>query len=386
MEWTRKRLGLSYKDVEKLSKKLEKFYKPIEAGELKKWELGSSEPELEQLETLSEIFVCPVGYFFLKEQPKESIPLSFRGLSPSKEGKLSPLSHQTLYRFLELTDWTTMMVEDMGIDWEVKFKIANGSEDIDKIVQRERQRLGFSSEIRSRWRDHDEAFSWWRKKIEDQGIFCFQMKLDMGDIRGASVWLDSRYPFILVNHQDIETATGRIFTLLHEYAHLLSSREGLVCDFRGAHRGENPEPFANRFAARMLLSYDEVEKRLKEIGKSNYKGPWSDNQLDEIRNTLFVSRDVIAIMLQEIGKAPIDFYKKKREQWDKRKPFGRGGGGKRPTKKETTLREIGYSLARILSSSGRETSVPLDDLSHVLKMKVEKVPDFLSWARDRVHG
>ncbi|MBU2471634.1 MAG: hypothetical protein KKF20_04435, partial [Bacteroidetes bacterium] len=70
----------------------------------------------------------------------------------------------------------------------------------------------------------------------------------------------------------------------------------------------------------------------------------------------------------------------------KRKPFGRGGGGKRPTKKETTLREIGYSLARILSSSGRETSVPLDDLSHVLKMKVEKVPDFLSWARDRVHG
>ncbi|MGC8743590.1 MAG: hypothetical protein ACP5T0_06910 [Verrucomicrobiia bacterium] len=72
---------------------------------MKDWESGKAEPEMEHLETLSEIYVCPVGWFFLDSPPKEDLPLSFRGLSKPKD-KLESLSQRTLRRFIELARWT----------------------------------------------------------------------------------------------------------------------------------------------------------------------------------------------------------------------------------------------------------------------------------------
>lgn len=390
LKWARERIGLSPEDVEAQSKRLGNYYTPVELHQLNQWESGSVQPELEQLETLAEVYVCPVGYFFLKEVPVETIPLSFRGLSPEKQGKLKPLSQQTLHRFLELADWTTLLIEEEKLEWNASLRpqtqLRGDISEVESLVQQERKRLGFTPDVRKKWTDADDAFIWWRKRIEEQGVFCFQMKLEIGDIRGASIWFKSRYPFILVNHQDIESASGRIFTLLHEYAHIILGGDGLVCDFRGLRTGDGPEAFANRFAARMLLSYDDLQKRLREIGKNEYSETWSDTLLDELRRPLFVSRDVVAIALQEMNLAPSNFYYSKRALWEKRKPFGRGGGGGRPTNNELKLREIGYSLTRILSKPGREALLPVDDLSSVLGMKVEKVPEFLSWVRSEVHA
>jgi Zn-dependent peptidase ImmA (M78 family) len=390
LKWARERIGLSPEDVEAQSERLGNYYTPVESKQLKQWESGSAQPELEHLETLAEVYVCPVGYFFLKEVPVETIPLSFRGLSPEKQGKLKPLSQQTLHRFLELADWTTLLIEEEKLEWSASLRpqtqLRGDISEVESLVQQERKRLGFTPDVRKRWTDADDAFIWWRKQIEEQGVFCFQMKLEIGDIRGASIWFKSRYPFILVNHQDIETATGRMFTLLHEYAHIISGGEGVVCDFRGLRPAQGPEPFANRFAARMLLSFEDLQRKLNELHKHEYSENWSDNLLDELRQPFFVSRDVVAIALQEMNLSPGNFYNKKRAMWEKRKPFGRGGGGRHPTNNEIKLREIGYSLTRILSRSGKEGSIPVDDLSSVLGMKIEKIPEFLGWAQREVHA
>jgi Zn-dependent peptidase ImmA (M78 family)/transcriptional regulator with XRE-family HTH domain len=390
LKWARERIGLSLEDVQTQSEGLGNYYTAIESKQLGQWEAGAAQPELEHLETLAQLYVCPVGYFFLKDIPRETIPLSFRGLSPEKQGKLKTLSQQTLHRFLELADWTTLLIEEEKLEWSTTLRpqtqLRGDISEVESLVQRERKRLGFTPDVRKKWTDPDDAFIWWRKRIEDRGVFCFQMKLEIGDIRGASIWFNSRYPFILVNHQDVESAAGRIFTLLHEYAHVISGGDGLVCDFRGLRSGEGPETFANRFAARMLLSYDDLQKRLRDIGKYGFSQTWSDNLLDEIRRPFSVSRDVVAIALQEMNLAPRDFYNNKRAQWEKKKVFGRGGGGGRPTNNELKLREIGYSLTRILSKPGKERSLPIDDVSSVLGMKVEKVPEFLSWARHEVHA
>ena len=54
----------------------------------------------------------------------------------------------------------------------------------------------------------------------------------------------------------------------------------------------------------MLLSYDDLRKRLSELQQLAFSDTWSDNLLDEIRKTFAVSRDVVAIALQEINLAP----------------------------------------------------------------------------------
>ena len=374
LRWARERIGFTYSEVEEHSRKLGKYYEPVTAEQLKRWEQGLEEPDLTHLETLAEIYVCPVGYFFLPEPPEEQLPLSKRGLSSDK--KLSPLSVQTLRRFYELAEWTVAIIEEHNIAWDVKIEKKQGIK-LDELVAQERKRFGFNPDVRKNWVSKEDAFLWWRRRIEDLGIFCFEMKLDPKEIRGAALWL-KKFPFMLVNHKDIEAATGRIFTLLHEYAHLLIDHNGVVCDFRGIRSGKNPEPFANRFAARMLLSYEELADRLEELGWFEFRENWSDKALDEIRKPFFVSRDVVLITLQEMGLAPEDLYEKKREQWDRRKPFGRGG--KRPKQFESKLFQIGYSLASVLTNPHVSSSISHIELAEVLDLKVSKVRPFLEWA------
>ena len=85
LKWARERIGLSPEDVKTQSKRLGNYYAPVESEQLNQWESGSGQPDLEHLETLAEVYVCPVGYFFLKEVPQKTIPLSFRGLSQEKQ-------------------------------------------------------------------------------------------------------------------------------------------------------------------------------------------------------------------------------------------------------------------------------------------------------------
>lgn len=384
LKWARERLNIAPEQVEAEAQRLRRHhYAPVSAQELVKWEKGLGEPELEHLETLSEIYVCPIGYFFLDTPPQESLPLSFRGLTEEKADSLSPATHRTLRRFYELAQWTVDFIETLDIPWEVKIRPGGYTPDlslVDRLVEEKRARFGWTKELQSRFEeDREAAFRWWRRAIESEGIFCFAMKIEPSEVRGAALWLHSRYPFILVNHHDVEAATGRIFTLLHEYAHLITADKGVVCDFRGLRAGQSSEPFSNRFAARTLLSPQELRERLKEIGQEKPRGTWPDRLLDEIRKPFVVSRDVVAIMLQEMELAPSDFYEKKREQWEKRKPWGRGG--KRPTKKELKLREIGYSLTNLLVQHSEHPSLPWLDVSDVLDMKVEKIADFIQWAR-----
>ncbi len=377
----RERAGYTYEEIEQQARKLERaHYAAITQQDLEKWEQGLDAPDLEHLETLAEIFGCPVGYFFLHELPAPVFPLSYRGLAPGKESRLSPLTRRTLGRFLDLSERMATLLKEHRVDWEVKIHPVP-TVSLNELVEQERKRFGFSEQVRQQWQAVEEAFNWWRTQVEAQGVFVFEMKLEPGEVRGASRWVAS-YPFILVNHQDVEAATGSLFTLLHEYAHLLTCEDGITCDFRGSgQEGQTEEWLANRFAACLLLPPEQFGQRLQQLGHLQFKQNWSDAELDEIRRPFFVSRDVVAIALQEKGLAPVDFYQKKREQWERRKPKGQSKTPKHLTKKEQKARELGSSAVRILLTLEQRGVLPLFDAASVLDMKVEKALEFLQWAR-----
>jgi len=382
LRWARERLRLTPEDVERESRELERrYYEPVTAEEVCSWEKGQGEPSMGQLETLGEIYICPVGYFFLDSIPEKRLPLSFRGLSEEKETQLSSLTLRTLERFSDLARWTVDLIRATEEEWVVRIRRGEVEPSVwyaEEVALEYRQRLGWTEEVRAKLGgDAREAFQWWRRTLENLGIFCFEMSLEPRDIRGASLWYEG-YPFILVNHQDAEAASGRLFTLLHEFAHLISARgEGIACDFRGARRGENPEPFANRFAARMLLTPDELRQHLRDIGEERYRKDWPDDLIDKLRKPFMVSRDVIAITLQEIELAPSDFYDRKRTEWEAKRPWGRGG--RRPTRKEQALQELGYSLSRLLARASNKPQFSWIDAASVVGMKIEKMEEFLRW-------
>jgi len=381
LSWARKRLNLTIDQVAEESKKLAgQFYATTSPQQLTEWEEGKSQPDLEHLETLSEIYVCPVGYFFLDQTPLEESPMSFRGLSKDQE-LIGSASKRSLQRFIELAHWTSELLQKTEQSWPLRIRprqLIAKSTDVERLAIEYRQRLGWTPEQRQNLVGKPaEAFNWWRRIIEAEGVFCFELRLDPKEVRGAALW-HKNYPFILVNREDTEAASGRIFTLLHEYAHLVSAEEGLVCDFRGIHQGHNPEPFANRFAARMLLTPQELHQRLDRLGEGRYKNDWADSLLDKVRRPFFASRDVVAILLQELNFAPPNFYDRKRQQWEGKKPWGRGG--RRPPLNEQKLREIGYSLAGLMSRAQMKPTFSWMDATSQLGMKVEKAEHFLHWA------
>lgn len=376
----RERSNLKPEEVAQQSQELSrKYYSPFTKQQIQEWEQGVSSPDLEHLETLSEIYHVPVGHFFLSELPEVYLPLSFRGLAFGKENSLSPLTRGTINRFLERSEWIVTLIEEYSISWEVMFEpVANF--DVATLVRREKKRFNISEDTNQDWISPDECYAWWRSKVESQGIFCFEMKLEPGEVRGASRWIGSRYPFILINHQDAEAATGRLFTLLHEYAHLLTEHESITCDFRGRESGRTPEKFANRFAAHMLVSPDRLKEKIQKAGSFQFQTTWSDSELDSLRKPFFVSRDVIAIMLQEMELAPRDYYQKKREAWERRKPWGRAKTKNRPTKNEQKAREMGKSALHILLNLEKRQQLPVLDTAYALDMKIEKTIKFLEWA------
>jgi len=284
---------------------------------------------------------------------------------------------QTLSRFLELAGWAEDVAIETGQFAAPSFGYATLKDDIERVVDTERRRLGFDAQVRAGWHTKDGAFVWWRRRIERLGVFCFVMRLPTSEVRGASYWTQRKAAFILVNSEDAESAAGRMFTLLHEYAHLLL-RQSLVCDFRGSNGGVRGERFANRFAARMLIGPSEMRARLDELGISKFREQWGDGMLDKIRDPFRVSRDVVSIYLEELGLAPKGFYAAKRGAWAKLRAFGRA---KVPVTGRTLpvqrLKMVGSTLAGVLSSKQAEAALSALDLAEVLDVKVERIPAIL---------
>jgi Zn-dependent peptidase ImmA (M78 family) len=370
LKWARLRMGLKPGDLEELEK--------IRAEDIIQWESGKSAPSLSDLESLAESYKCPVGFFFLEKLPMEEKSLDLRGLNSQKAGSLSYATHSQLEEFFKLTDYIAALNEKTGRTNKVELGEAHLSESISTVAERERINLGFSTDIRHAWNTENEAYEFWKRAIEYKGVYVIELKLEPDEVRGASRWDVIHTPAILVNRQDNEAATGRCFTLLHEYAHLLLKKPGLVCDFRGQEHSARIEAFANKFAAELLVPANELIEVLKDSDLFEFRQKWGDGLIDSIRRKFKVSKDVIAILLEELDLAPKGFYWSKHALWEKIQPFFRGKPGvhRGQTKAARKLREIGLPFANLVSEAYGLGVMSKLELADLLNMKIEQAEEF----------
>jgi len=371
-------MGLKPNEVEDLSKHLDI---QIKASSILSWENNQGEPQLNELEILADIYACPVGYFTQDSYLIEEMPLNYRGLAESKIESLSYQSRLQLRRFVEFTQYLEMLTEQLE---HPKLYINKYSTDdpVETIANTERDKLGISLADRFDMNTSQTLFYTCRRKLGDLGIYVLSLKLNPKEVRGASIWKSKGPPSILVNDADVEAAAGRIFTLLHEYAHLLFRETGIVCDFRG--RDEKTEIYCNKFAAEMLVPKNAFMQYLESEKLLGSRKWWSDYILDKIRKPFLASRDVIAILLEEIDLAPKGFYLEKAKIWDSYKAwYGKGKlkTGHRRTKFELMRNKLGDAFTSTIISGHDRGIVSSYDLAELLDTRIEKVDEFLKWAR-----
>ena len=110
-----------------------------------------------------------------------------------------------------------------------------------------------------------------------------------------SIWDQREVPVIAINASE-EEYRYRIFTLFHEYAHLLL-RLGGISD-------ENPsnsvERFCNQFAAYFLMPEAIFKQRATEIQPRG--DDWSDHHVAQLATLFHVSKSAAAIHLEVVSQ------------------------------------------------------------------------------------
>jgi Zn-dependent peptidase ImmA (M78 family) len=130
-------------------------------------------------------------------------------------------------------------------------------DDPEEVAAAERTRFGVSTDTQLAWEPEEPAFREWRGVLEGRGVLVFRFPMPVQDARGFSLAADP-LPAIVVSSHD--APNGRIFTLFHEYAHLVLHQPG-VCTPRLEPNGDahsSAEAWCNRFAGAFLVPADSL--------------------------------------------------------------------------------------------------------------------------------
>ena len=130
-------------------------------------------------------------------------------------------------------------------------------EEVDRFALRVRSFFNISLQDQVEAKDARAFYVLCRKKIEDKGVFVLHDSFPETDGSGFCL-SHSKHPIILVNTKQ-QTRGRRLFTLIHELAHVLMGKSGVSDPFI---RQNKTERLCNRFAGSFHVPEDYIEALL----------------------------------------------------------------------------------------------------------------------------
>jgi Zn-dependent peptidase ImmA (M78 family) len=365
LKWGRESSGLALADAARKQR--------VKPEDLEKWEEGKAAPTITQLRKAADVYKRPVNLFFLPRPPAETsyIPHDFRQLPGIDRGAVSPellyqirRAHERravaldLYRELDETPPT------------FAFQCALADEP-EATGARLREALHVAMVEQRRWRQPYDALSGWRAKIEATGVLVCQMSgVDLKEARGLSI-PEQPLPVIVGNSKD--APNGRVFTLLHELAHVALRRGGL-CDAEdradGRTEDDRIEIFCNAVAAATLLPLQEL---LSEQLVREHKGDWTSDKLETLARQFGVSKFVVLRRLLTAGRTTPNFYNRMHRMWTAALRESAKESGKVPPDRKA-VSEAGKGFVRLVLRAYHAQSINLSDVSRFLGVRVKHVP------------
>lgn len=299
LKWARTIRGFSLQDAALLL--------GIPADELEGYESGKNKPLVGFLRHMSKKYQINFVSLLMPE------PLPARHRPTDHRARLGrrPLSIDTLLAIEEVNEaieaFHDIAAELPRIVPRLNIGTANLTDDPEIVAARERRRFGVSIEEQHTWHSLGHARNKWRQRIEDQGIFTYMIPMPPVELSGFSL-LRSSVAAICVNDRE-PTEGAKIFTLFHEYAHLLLRRTG-ISDENNTNRVER---FCNEFAASFLIPLAALTHA---AGDGNVPREFTDAEVKRLATRFRVSNRAMALRLEETGLAPNGFYEMRTGPWD----------------------------------------------------------------------
>jgi len=247
LTWSRERAGLS---TEQVAKKL-----PVKPDRVEEWEAGETKPTFLQAQKWASLAHIPFGFLFLPRPPVEQLPLpdlrTVGGIAPQRPS-LELLD--TVRDSLRKQDWYLEYLqyqEHQPLAFVGRF---NSRSRVAEVVDDIRRTLGVNPDAARL--DYDKYSRALIQAAEAAGILVMRSgialgnthrKLEVSEFRGFAI-SNPYAPVVFVNSSDAPTA--RLFTLLHELAHIWIGSSG-VSDGNTAN-GRDEERFCNAVAGEFL--------------------------------------------------------------------------------------------------------------------------------------
>jgi Zn-dependent peptidase ImmA (M78 family) len=232
--------------------------------DLEKWEQGTKQPTLKQLEKFANATHTPIGYLFLPHPPEEHLPVpDFRTMGDVEVGEASPDLLDTVYQCQQRQDWYRDYAR-IRREGPVSF-VGAYTIDTDVVEAARAMRETLSYQPEDRGRSWAEALRWLIEAADRQGILVMvsgivgsntHRKLDPEEFRGFAL-VDDLAPLVFVNGAD--TKAAQIFTLAHELAHIWFGQSAVSDADVEASSANAIERWCNRVAAEFLLPLEALD-------------------------------------------------------------------------------------------------------------------------------
>jgi Zn-dependent peptidase ImmA (M78 family) len=238
-----------------------------------------------------------------------------------------------------------------------------------------RQALGIPLNEQFSWRSPDESFAGWLQAVEALGALVLRTsEVPFEEMRGFSI-SSGQIPVIVVNALD--WPRGQVFTLLHEFAHLML-RQGGLCDLLepDSKEGREVEAWCNAVAGATLMPKEQFLDN-PVIGPTGVR-EWDDETLVQLSRRWGVSREAVLRRLVTLNRASYEFYRIKRQEYlaayaaqreEERDKRRQSTGG--PPPHRMTVRDRGKPYIRLVLDAYHREAISASSAANLLNLRLK---------------
>lgn len=297
LTWAIDRIGLDRGDFAKQIH--------VKGPVLASWEKGDAFPQFNKAREIAEVLRIPFGYLFLSDVPTDTVPLpDLRRLPEAKEVPTSPEFLAVLYQAMSQHDWYRAYLVDEGAKPLPFVSRFQGTEPVDVIAEDIRATLGMNNALRREAYDWKNYLTKLSQSAETAGMVVMRRavvgsshrKLSRDEFQGFAI-SDPIAPLVFVNGQDYQAP--KIFTLIHEIAHIWIGQSGIS---KIDETLETPaleiEQLCNKVATEALVPQAEFESKWT-TNRADY------DQVNGLAKYFLVSGLVIIRRARELNKIDV---------------------------------------------------------------------------------
>lgn len=372
LSWARQRAHLS---IDILAHKLHK-----KVGDLEAWERGESKPTFKQAQALAQKLHIPFGYLFLSVPPEDKLPIpDLRTLGDNGISEVSPTFKDLLSDVKRKQSWYrdyAIESEEDKFSYLGRFSMDDG---VQKVATSIKVALNLTPQDRQKCYNSNEYLKALTAKIEDIGVLVMRnsvlgsntsRSLSVNEFRGFAI-ADDYAPLIFINSSDANNA--KIFTLIHELAHLWINESGISSVNLLSEDENKIELFCNAVSAEVL------------VPESEFKSKWSSREevtKNAIKTASYfkVSTFVTARRAKELklisAATFFEYYRQANEEFEKinkKKKEEKISGG---NPFANTWSRNGKRFSRAVAESALNQNVLLRDAGKLLNMNPNNIVAF----------